>query len=131
MHHLHSQRSVSRFRLVAMLLLCNRLLIAVAPVLLIYSLTAGDSDLTNLALGLVAAILLVTIVQWVGAARLRCPLCHGSPLAHSFCVKNRHARRLLGSYRLRVALSIMKEASFRCPFWGECTAIQARRRPHG
>jgi len=131
MHRLRSQHTVSRFRFVAMLLLCNRLLMAVAPVLLIYSLTLGDGDLTDLALGLMAACLLITIVQWLSAARLRCPLCLGSPLAHSFCVKNRHARRLLGSYRLRVALSIMMEASFRCPYCGEFTAIRARRRRHG
>ena len=112
-----------------MLVLGNRLLLVGSPMLLVYSLLASRSELTHLALALLGAAVMFTIVQWLGAARLRCPLCLGVPLAHNSCIKHRHARRLFGSYRMRVAASIMLEDSFRCPYCGEFTAIAVRNRP--
>ena len=131
MHRLPSQQSVSRFQLLALLVIGTRLLIAAAPVLLVYSLIAGDRGLTHNALWLLGFTVLVTVIQWLGASRARCPLCLGLPLAHNGCVKNRNAKRLLGSYRLRVACSILMAGRFRCPYCGELTAIAVRRRRRG
>ena len=131
MHRLPNQKSVARFRFVALLLLASRLLMAASPVLLVCALIDGDRELTHLALALIGAALLLTIIQYFGAARCRCPLCLGPPLAHIACIKSRNARRWLGSYRLRVAISVMLEGEFRCPYCGEFTAIAVRRRRHG
>ena len=128
MHRLPNQQVVSRYRFVASLLLCNRLLIPGSAALLVYSLLITDVALTHCALGLVAFTVLSTIFQWIIATRLRCPLCLGSPLAHNGCIKSRHARRLFGSHRLRVAHTIVMRGHFRCPDCGEFTAVEVRRR---
>ena len=128
MHRLPSQQSVHRFRLVALLVLATRLLVVGSPMLLGYALVVADRDLSHLALGLLSLVVPITHIQWIGAARLRCPLCIGTPLAHNRCAKSRRARRLFGSYRLRVALAILTEDHFRCPLCGEFTAIAVRRR---
>jgi hypothetical protein len=128
MHRLPNQQAVSRYRLAALLMLCNRLLIVTLPVLLVYSLIIADHHLTHLCLDLVGVSVLLTIILWVMVARLRCPLCIGLPLAISGSVKNRRANRLLGSYRLRVALAILMKGRFRCPYCGEFTSVEVRRR---
>jgi hypothetical protein len=127
MHRLPTQQSVNRFLLAASLLLLKCLLVPGALALLAYSLIVGDRDLTHLSFGVAGGTVLLTIIQWITAARVRCPLCLGFPLTHSACVKNHSARRFLGSYRLRVALSVILEGNFRCQYCGESTAIEVRR----
>ena len=128
MHRLPNQQAVSRFRLAALLLLCHRLLIVSLPILLVYSLIIAEPNLIHFSLALVGVSVLFTIILWVMVARLRCPLCIGLPLAISGSVKSRRASRLLGSYRLRVAHAILMKGSFRCPYCGEFTSVEVRRR---
>ena len=130
MHRLPNQQAVSRFRLAALLLLCNRLLIVSLPGLLVYSLIIAELNLTHFSLALVGVSVLLTIILWVLVARLRCPLCIGLPLAISGSVRSRRARRLFGSYRLRVAIAILMKGHFRCPYCGEFTSVEVRRRRH-
>lgn len=130
MHRLPNQQTVSRFRLAALLLLGNRLLVVSLPVLLVYSLVIADHHLTHISLGLIGAPVMLTIILWVLVSRLRCPLCLGLPLAISGSVKNRRAKRLLGSYRFSVALDILMKGYFRCPYCGEFTSVEVRRRRH-
>jgi hypothetical protein len=44
------------------------------------------------------------------------------------CAKHRKARRLLGSYPLRVAIAILFTAQFRRPYCNEPTAMDVRER---
>ncbi|KAB2643062.1 MAG: hypothetical protein DVB26_00625 [Verrucomicrobia bacterium] len=118
---------MSRFRMAALLLLSNRLLMVALPILLGYSLIIGDRDLTHFSLALVAVSVLFSIILWGLVARLRCPLCIGLPLAMSGSVKSRLARSLLGSYPLRVASGILMKGYFRCPYCGEFTSVEVRR----
>jgi DNA-directed RNA polymerase subunit RPC12/RpoP len=60
--------------------------------------------------------------------RIRCPLCMVPPLQSRGCARHRTAEKTLGSYRLRVAKSILLAGSFRCPYCGEPTAMQVRQR---
>jgi len=112
----------------AMLLLFNRLLVICLPVFLVYSLIIGDHDLTHVGLAMVGASVLLAIFLWALVNRLRCPLCLGLPLAISGSVKNRRALRLLGSYRFRVAVTILTKGHFRCSYCGEFTSVEVRRR---
>lgn len=66
------------------------------------------------------------IFQWAFAARAFCPLCMVPSMASKSCQKNRKARKLLGSYRTRVALSMMFRGHFVCPYCGEPTCVQVR-----
>ncbi|KAB2641325.1 MAG: hypothetical protein DVB25_02145 [Verrucomicrobia bacterium] len=130
MHRLPNQQAVSRFRLAALLLICNRVLIVAIPILLVYSLVIEDPALTHLILALMSVPMSLTVILWVLTARLRCPLCIGLPFAISGSVKSRLARSLLGTYSLRVATSILMQGHFRCPYCGEFTAVEVRRPRH-
>jgi hypothetical protein len=70
----------------------------------------------------------MVIIQWGMARRARCPLCMTPVMETKRCSKHRNAKPFLGSYRLRVALSIIFKGSFRCPFCHEPTAIQVRQK---
>jgi len=112
----------------AMLLLSNRLLVIGLPVFLVYSLIIVDHDLTHVGLAMMGVSVLLAIFLWALVNRLRCPLCLGLPLAISGSVKNRRALPLLGSYRFRVAVTILTKGHFRCPYCGEFTSVEVRRR---
>lgn len=128
MHRLPNPHSVSRFRFAAFLLLVKWLLLFGSAGLLPYSLVVGNRDLTHLAIGLLGLALLTLVLQWLVAARARCPLCIGHPLAHKACATHRNVRRFCGSYRFHVALSVIFRGCFRCPYCGEATVVAVRHR---
>ncbi len=131
MHHPRSISDVRRLRLASLLLLGNRLLILTAGSLLLVSFFANDQHLMVIGSILVATSLVLIIAQWIVASHAGCPLCSTPVLAPMGCVKHRKARRLLGSYKLRVALSIMFKESFRCPYCNEPTAMEVREKLSG
>ncbi len=128
MHRLPHEQSLSRYRIAASLLLLKWLMIPGALGYLVYALAVHKQEQVHLALGALGLVLGLLIFQWVIAARCRCPLCLGPPLARKACVKHRTATRLFGSYRLRVAHSIMWKGYFRCPYCGESTLMEVRQR---
>lgn len=81
-------------------------------------------------IGLVALAAVSILLQWMVAQQTNCPLCITPVLASKACAKNRHARKVLGSHRLRVALAILFRNSFRCPYCNEPTALEVRNRLH-
>ena len=128
MHRLPHEAYLFRYRIGSSLLLLKWLLVPMSLAYLFGSLIFGDTNQVHAALWLIAATLGVMLTQWLIAARCRCPICMGTPLARKACVKHRNATRLLGSYRLRVAHSIIWKGYFRCPFCGETTAMEVRQR---
>lgn len=81
----------------------------------------------------VAAILLASavvsgILYLMTGAGVRCPLCHGPVLGRPGCSRNQKATRLLGSYRLDVALKVLLLGRFRCPCCGEPCKCQTSPR---
>ncbi|MES2920848.1 MAG: hypothetical protein V4819_04850 [Verrucomicrobiota bacterium] len=128
MHRFPSKSTISRFKFVAFLL-CFRCVAVPAVVgMLVYSFIEGDQDLTIIALGLGLACVLMSIIQWLLAARTRCPLCLTPVLASNGCSKHRHARTLFGSYRLRAAIAILFRNSFLCPYCHEPSVMEVRSR---
>lgn len=126
MHHLHSLQSVTRFKLASWVLLLMWLVIPATFGVLIYSLLARDKQLASLTLWMIAGSLLLGILQWLLSSRPHCPICLAHPIAHHACSKHRNARQFFGSYRLRVACTIIFMNYFRCPYCGEATAVEAR-----
>jgi len=131
MHHPRSISDVRRLRLASLLLLGNRLLILTAGSLLLVSLFANDQHLMVFGSILVAVSLALIVAQGIVAAHAGCPLCRTPVLAPMGCVKHRKARRLLGSYKLRVALAILFRERFRCPYCNEPTALELRETLRG
>ena len=124
MHHSPSISDTRRLRLASLLLLGNRLMILTATGMLLVSSLANDRQLMIFGSILLLVSLLLIVAQWIAASRAGCPLCRTPVLAAIGCMKHRKARRLLGSYQLRVALATMFTGKFRCPYCNEPTAVQ-------
>lgn len=128
MHRFSSKSAIVRLKL-ASLLLCLKYLFAVATGgILLYSIAENDQRLTWIAIGSGVFTLGVVIVQWLLAAKTRCPLCLTPVLATKGCSKHRNARTLLGSHRLRVAMSVLFKGRFYCPYCHEPSALEVRQK---
>jgi len=106
----------------------RHILIASFVLVLGYAMVMGQTELIELGMMLGAGTVVVGFLQWALAGKTRCPLCMTPVLAHKSCSKNRKARRLLGSYRLRVALAICFQGYFKCQYCNEPTSIEVRPR---
>ena len=93
---------------------------------LAYSIFQNDRELTYAAIGLGGVSIILAIAQWIAGRKTRCPLCMTPVMAANGCSKNRKALKLLGSYRLRVAVSVVCKGSFRCPYCNEPSVLQLR-----
>lgn len=128
MHRFSSQSAIVRLKL-ASLLLCLKYFLALgAGGILLYSIAKNDLLLTWIAIGCGVLTLLVVIIQWLLAAKTRCPLCLTPVLATKGCSKHRNAKTLLGSYRLRVALNVLLKGRFYCPYCNEPSALEVRQK---
>lgn len=128
MHRFQSSSTIVRIRFAALFLWLRWLLPPVVIGVLVYSVLEHDNRLTQVAIGLGMATVLVVIIQWILASRARCPLCMTPVLANKRCAKHRNARTLLGSYRLRAATAILCKGSFYCPYCNEPSAMKIRER---
>ncbi len=132
MHRLRSRSAVIRFRLAALLVCAKCILSPAAAGTLVYAVMFHDKQLMMIALAIIVLAVCAVFFQWIIGTRTNCPLCITPVLSTSHCTKNRHAKTLFGSHRLRVSLAILFTNSFRCPYCNEPTAIQvrSRRQPH-
>lgn len=128
MHRFQSKSTILRFRLTALLLVLKCAMVPLVGGVLVYSFIENDHELAIVALGLGFTTVLMGILQWLLAARTRCPLCMTPVLASKGCSKHRHARSFLGSFRLRVALAVLFRGSFLCPYCHEKSAMAVRSR---
>ncbi|MGC4014300.1 MAG: hypothetical protein QM755_07240 [Luteolibacter sp.] len=84
-----------------------------------------------LGLMLLGGALVTFFLHLIAASRARCPLCTLPPLLGKGCQKSRKAKRLCGSYRLRVAGGILFKGAFQCPYCGEPTKLSVREKTVG
>lgn len=128
MHRFPSKSVIVRFRFAAILLCLYLLMFPVVAGTLAYSIMTDDRGLTRIGIVLLVLAVLLGILQWLIAARTRCPLCMTPVLATKGCSKHRNARRLVGSYRLRVAVAVLIKNGFRCPYCNESSEMEVRTR---
>ena len=128
MHRLPSSSSIFRFRCSSLLLWLSVLCFLSGLVVMAYGFFHSRNDLVVSGSEVVAAGLTAYLLEWALSSRARCPLCMIPPLHPKRCQKNRRARRLLGSYRLQVATSVLFRDHFQCPYCGEATKIAVRER---
>ena len=132
MHQLRTPARLRAFRLASLLFCIKFLLLATGIGFMVHSVIFIDWHSTQMGFGLVAASLLATLTRVLMAGYIRCPLCMAAVFAPLASNKHRRARRLFGSHRLRVAVSILFRNWFTCPYCNEATAIKLRqRRQHG
>jgi len=128
MHRFSHSAPISRFRLSSFLLWVLMFLIPAAVAVFIYSVFAHVRLYSYIAIGMIFLAVFLRVIQWFLASRAKCPLCMVPSLSNRGCAKNRNARKLFGSYRLRVAGTILLRNYFRCPYCGEPTVMELRQR---
>jgi hypothetical protein len=126
MHKMPSVQSIRRIRVAAMLLLANCLLTPAAAGVLIHSFIIHDPQRSLIGLGMLLLGVIAVLLQWLVSNRANCPLCMTPVLGNKDCTKHRSAKTLLGSHRLRVAVSLLCTGRFRCPYCGEPTLHEVR-----
>lgn len=128
MHRLRSPGLLRGFRIASLLVTLKFVLLAVAAGILVDAVMQTDWRRAMLGFGVAASTALISLCRALTLAYVRCPLCM-TPVFSPF-VHNHHskARKLLGSYRLRVALSILFRNWFTCPHCNEPTAMKLRPR---
>ena len=129
MHLLPSRYSVARFKLVSWVVLFIFLMIPSTLGVIAYSVAVEDHQFMEIALACIGLMVIAMVILGSVSSRACCPICHGKTVSYNACTKHGSARRFLGSYRLRVACTVIFKKYFCCPYCGESTAIQARPRP--
>jgi len=76
----------------------------------------------------IGAFVLCWLLYIYASVMCKCPLCRSGPMSSKRCVKHRHANTLLGSYRLRVAATVLTVNRFRCPYCGESTRCRVKEK---
>ncbi len=130
MHQFRSSSTIFRIRIASALLLLGYPLVVVSLGVLVYALLHNDRELATQVPLLFAVAVVMLIFHWVIARRTHCPLCMTPVLAKNHCSKHRRARKMLGSYRLRVAVAVLVRGKFSCPYCNERSALKVRERRH-
>lgn len=126
MHYPHSRSLIRRYRIAAILFLGSYLLAVASFCLLGYSLLTDNRRWSMIGIGFILFCMALFVGQWIAATGTGCPLCRTPVLAPKTCMKHRRARKLLGSYRLRVSLAILFKGQFRCPYCNESSQLTLR-----
>jgi len=130
-HRLRSRAIIRRFRLAAVLLWLNHLVILATVFFCVYLVFTNQPEYLKLGLGLLLVLPVLTVLRWIISSRTNCPLCLTPVLGGKNCSKHRRARTFLGSYKLAVARSILTKNSFYCPYCHEPTVLELRQKPRG
>jgi hypothetical protein len=123
---LPSRFAVLRYKLAALGWILLMLLIPGAMAMACYTFFVMDSAPGMIALKLIGLALLVYLMHCLFSLRARCPRCLAGSFSRKGCSRHGSSRSLLGSHRLRVAMSVVFRNHFRCPYCGEFTAMKAR-----
>jgi hypothetical protein len=126
MHRPRHRRTIWHFRIAAVLLLIQWFGYLFAVGVVLAGWLRHDFDLVLYGMGLLGAALVITVVARLQAMHCKCPLCMTPVMGKPRCAKHRRAKKCLGSYRLRVALSILLLGRFLCPYCNEFTRLELR-----
>lgn len=127
-HRFQTQSMIRRFRFVSLLIFVELITAAISLATILYSIVLHERELTILGLEMLLATVIIAVIKWVLAAKTRCPLCLTPVLARKACSKNRNARRLFGSYRIRAATDILLKGHFRCTYCNEPSILKVRHK---
>jgi hypothetical protein len=131
MHRLPSKAALRNLRLGTVFLLLFGLALMVFVGLGLAAILTRDPAVVRVFLYTGGAVPLLGLLYLIFGSRTKCPLCMNPPLRPRRCQKHRNAKKLFGSYRLRVAFSVFSRGNFVCPHCGEPTLLEVRdrRRP--
>lgn len=126
MHHLRSKNILWMMRLASCLQILQALTLPLAFLFLVFGISYRDHQSLIISGCIFIFFLLLVISNMIMTPMLRCPLCMIPPMQKRGCTKHRNVRRLLGSYRLKVATTILACGYLTCPYCNEKTAMKVR-----
>ena len=128
MHRMPTKSSLRNLRLGTMFFLLFGLDMLAFVGLGIAAVWTRDPAVVRVFLWSAGSLPVLGIAYLAIGSRAKCPLCTNPPLTPRRCTKHRNAKRLFGSYRLKVAMSVFFNDSFVCPHCGEPTLLEVRDR---
>jgi len=128
MHRLPTKSSLRNLRLGTFFLLLFGLAFLAFAGLGAAAVWTRDPAVVRVFLWAAGSLPVLGIAYLLFGSRAKCPLCMNPPLTPRRCQKHRNAKRFLGSYRLRVAMSVFFSDTFVCPHCGEPTLLEVRDR---
>lgn len=128
MHQFRNKSTVFWIRISALSFFLWLLSAIALAVLTGYAVLHATHEMMLMLLSGIGVFVLTWLLYMLGASMCKCPLCRSGPLSSKRCARHRNARRLLGSYRMRVAAGVLFTNSFRCPYCGEPTRCQVKKR---
>lgn len=84
-----------------------------------YAYLEKTKDSIMILAGTVGLYLLTYLCFTITSSKCRCQLCQAKTMRSLKCTRNKKAKKILGSYRLPMALSIVFRGHFRCQYCGE------------
>lgn len=123
---LPSRFAVLRYKLAALTWMLLLLVLPGAMVIGGYTILMMDGTYAVVALELIGLALLAFLTHRLCSLRARCPRCLTGSFSNKGCSLHGGAKRLLGSHRLHLALSVVFQNRIQCPYCGEFTAMKAR-----
>ena len=92
--------------------------VALAIGVVFFALGAYEQNITHLIIAgaCLALILLLQMIHSIEHPKIICPNCRSQILRSNRCAKHRMAKKLLGSYSLRLAFQIVFTNAFLCQF---------------
>ncbi|YCM45693.1 hypothetical protein V2O64_06640 [Verrucomicrobiaceae bacterium 227] len=126
MHYI-KYRSFARTMLLSSFVLISAFLAGLTTIVLVIILwQTGNEELMIPTAVSGGTFLVLALFQAILSGKTACQLCKTYILREINCSKNVKSRPLLGSYRLRVAITTIFKGSYRCPYCGEEFNIWAK-----
>lgn len=130
MHRFANRSSIFRLQFCALLYVVGYgLLIVSALSLAVFMMMRADVQLLRGALAGFGFGAILLFFQWLLSQRVYCPLCRMPVIGKKSCNRHRNASKRFGSYRIPVALGVLFNGWFRCPYCNEPSALEVRNRP--
>lgn len=123
-HHFRSRAEARAITVAALLLVMKRVLVVGVLATLLFSTHRFDHRLAFVSAWFGSVVVVIAILQRIVAQSVKCPLCMTQILVHNLCRKHRKARKMLGSYRMRTAFTVLFKRSFSCPYCNEKTSLR-------
>lgn len=92
----------------------------------VYAILKNTNEMMMRLLFAIAGFVVCWLLYIYTALMCKCPLCRSGPMTPNRCAKHRQAGKFLGSYRLRVATTVLLFNRFRCPYCGESTRCSVK-----
>ena len=126
MHYVKSSARANAFRRASIILIFAALSIVIAVGAIVNTLIQKtEESLWLLGISIISA-LAFSILALIVSGTCRCQLCQASTMRSLKCTHHKNAQKLAGSYRLRIAVSVLAKGSYRCSYCGEAFSLKPK-----